>query len=77
VCEGCAKSIGIACRNNREIGGVYVDVKKKVVLVEGIDGKPVPDEVLQKVIKKAGYEAKEIRRVSGSLADARTALAAP
>jgi copper chaperone CopZ len=62
VCGFCAQGIEKSLRKHPATSDVLVSLENKLVVVQTHDGREIPDAVLTKAIKDAGYDLKEISR---------------
>ena len=60
VCSFCAQGIEKKMKALSETKDVYVDLKKRLVVVEVKEGLTLSQDVINKIIKDAGYEVKSI-----------------
>jgi copper chaperone CopZ len=60
VCSFCAQGIEKKMKALNEIKDVYVGLKNRLVVVEVKDGLTLSQDVINKIIKDAGYEVKSI-----------------
>jgi copper chaperone CopZ len=56
VCSFCAQGIEKKLKTFKEVKAVDVDLDTKKVTLQFNPGQALPDEILQKTIKDAGYE---------------------
>jgi len=60
VCSFCAQVIEKKMKALSETKDVYVDMKKRLVVVEVKEGLTLSQDVINKIIKDVGYEVKSI-----------------
>jgi len=60
VCSFCAQGIEKKMKALSETKDVYVDLKKRLVVVEVKEGLTLPQDVINKIIKDAGYGVQSI-----------------
>ena len=60
VCSFCAQGIEKKMKALSETKDVYVDLKKRLVVVEVKEGLTLSQDIIKKIIKDAGYEVKSI-----------------
>jgi mercuric ion binding protein len=60
VCSFCAQGIEKKMKALSETKDVYVDMKKRLVVVEVKEGLTLSQDVINKIIKDVGYEVKSI-----------------
>ncbi len=74
VCAFCAQGIEKKLKNLSQTLGVYVDLKKRIVLVELKDQQTLALDVFNKIIQDAGYDVAKVEYVEKSMADIKTEL---
>jgi copper chaperone CopZ len=74
VCAFCAQGIEKALRQNPATADVLVSLEHQLVAVQTREGKDIPDEMLRKAIRDAGYDLKAIERTDRSVAEIRESL---
>lgn len=62
VCGFCAQGITKKLNNTQSVEKVNVDLEKKIVSFETIQGKQIDDEAIKKLITDAGYTVVKIER---------------
>lgn len=62
VCGFCAQGITKKLNNTQAVEKVNVDLEKKIVSFETIEGKQFDDEAIKKLITDAGYTVVKIER---------------
>jgi mercuric ion binding protein len=60
VCSFCAQGIEKKMKALSETKDVYVDMKKRLVVVEVKEGLTLSQDVINKIINDVGYEVKSI-----------------
>jgi len=60
VCSFCAQGIEKKMKALSETKDVYVDMKKRLVVVEAKEGLTLSQDVINKIINDVGYEVKSI-----------------
>ena len=60
VCSFCAQGIEKKMKALSETKDVYVDLKKRLVVVEVKEGLTLSQDIIKKIIKDAAYEVKSI-----------------
>jgi len=60
VCSFCTQGIEKKIKALSETKDVYVDMKKRLVVVEVKEGLTLSQDVINKIIKDVGYEVKSI-----------------
>ena len=71
VCGFCAQGIEKTLRKNAATEDVLVSLENRLVAVATKQGADIPDEVLRKALKDAGYDVKAIARTERTLAGLR------
>jgi len=74
VCAFCAQGIEKKLKSQSQTRDVYVDLKKRIVLVELKDQQTLPLDAFNKIIKDAGYDVVKAEYVEKSMADIKTEL---
>ena len=67
VCGFCAQGIEKTLRRNAATDDVFVSLENRLVAVATKPDADIPDDVLRKALKDAGYEVKAIARTDRSL----------
>ena len=67
VCGFCAQGIEKTLRRNAATDDVFVSLENRLVAVATKPDADIPDEVLRKALKDAGYDVKAITRTDRSL----------
>jgi copper chaperone CopZ len=67
VCGFCAQGIEKTLRRNAATDDVFVSLENRLVAVATKPDADIPDEVLRKALKDAGYDVKAIARADRSL----------
>lgn len=65
VCSFCAQGLKKTFGKKENVKGIQVDLEKKVVKVETLDGKPLSDDEIKSTIKDAGFDVLNIERTKG------------
>ena len=68
VCGFCAQGIEKTFRKNSATADVFVSLENRLVAIQTKEGRDISDTELKKALQDAGYDVKEIRRTSNSLA---------
>jgi len=76
VCAFCAKGIEKKLNALPEGQGAYVDLKKRIVVLELKDAQNVPLEHFTKAIEDAGYAVNKVEKVNQSIAEIKVDLQA-
>jgi copper chaperone CopZ len=71
VCSFCAQGILAHFKKHPAVSNVYVDLTRKLVLLEERQGKSITDEEITDSIKKSGFEAVKVERLEGSFEQAK------
>lgn len=74
VCAFCAQGIEKKLSKLPAAQTVYVDLKRKVVVVEARPGQTLDTKVIEAEIKDAGYDVTQIETVEQSAADIKASL---
>jgi mercuric ion binding protein len=67
VCGFCAQGIDKTLRRNAATDDVFVSLENRLVAVATKPDADIPDDVLRKALKDAGYDVKAIARTDRSL----------
>ena len=67
VCGFCAQGIDKTLRRNAATDDVFVSLENRLVAVATKPDTDIPDDVLRKALKDAGYDVKAIARTDRSL----------
>lgn len=62
VCSMCAQGIQKKFSGEPAVKKLNVDLDSKVVKIETFEGKEISDDVIERLIKEAGYNVAEITR---------------
>lgn len=74
VCAFCAQGIEKRLSAMPAAQAVYVDLKRKVVVVEAKPGQPLDSQAVAKEITEAGYDVTKLETVDRSVADIKASL---
>lgn len=66
VCSFCAQGLKKTFGKKENVKGIEVDLDKKVVKVETLEGKPLSDEEIKSTIKDAGFDVVNIERAKNA-----------
>ncbi len=67
VCDFCAKAMNKTFGRREEVAAVYVDLDSKTLNLVFKPSMTLADDVIQSLVKKAGYRAAAIRRGEAAL----------
>ncbi len=67
VCGFCAQGIEKTLRRNAATDDVFVSLENRLVAVATKPDADIPDDILRKALKDAGYDVKAIARTQRSL----------
>jgi copper chaperone CopZ len=67
VCGFCAQGIEKTLRKNAATADVLVSLENRLVAIATKPGTDIPDELLRKALKDAGYDVKAIARTDRTL----------
>lgn len=76
VCAFCAQGIEKSLMKMPQTKAVFVDLKRKVVVVEAKDGQTLDSQKISAEIKDAGYDVVKLETVPQSVEDIKTAMKA-
>ncbi|CAM8649669.1 CopZ Copper chaperone [Oxalobacteraceae bacterium] len=76
VCAFCAQGIEKRISKMPATKAVYVDLKKKTVVVEPKDGMTLDQKAIMEEVKDAGYDIIKVESVAKSVAEIKAELAA-
>ncbi|CAM8652878.1 CopZ Copper chaperone [Oxalobacteraceae bacterium] len=76
VCAFCAQGIEKRISKMPATKAVYVDLKKKTVVVEPKDGMTLDQKAIMEEVKDAGYDIVKVESVAKSVAEIKAELAA-
>jgi mercuric ion binding protein len=76
VCAFCAQGIEKRLSKLPAIQAVYVDLKRKIVVVEAKPGQALDNKLIEAEIKDAGYDVTQLETVEQSVADIKAAMKA-
>ena len=76
VCGFCAQGIEKTLRRNAATDDVFVSLENRLVAIATKPDTDIPDEVLRKALKDAGYDVKAIARTDRSLQSLREQMKA-
>lgn len=74
VCGFCAQGIEKTLRKNAATEDVLVNLEHRLVAIATKPGADIPDEVLRKALKDAGYDVKAIVRTERAMDTIRAQL---
>jgi copper chaperone CopZ len=74
VCGFCAQGIEKTLRRNAATEDVLVNLEHRLVAIATKPGEDIPDEVLRKALKDAGYDVKAIARTGRTMDTIRAQL---
>lgn len=74
VCAFCAKGIEKKLKAIPEGQGAFVDIKKRIVVLELKDEQNVPLDLFTKAIEDAGYSVSKVDKVNQSIAEIKADL---
>ena len=63
-CSFCAQGIVAHFKKHPAVSNVYVDLTRKLVLLEEKKGASISDKEITEFIKKSGFEPKKVERVT-------------
>lgn len=63
-CESCSRAIEARLKQEKDISGIVVDIKNRVVTLSTVDSAKISDERLREVFKDSGFEAGTIERLN-------------
>lgn len=75
VCAFCAQGIEKRISKMLATKAVYVDLKKKIVVVEPKDGMALDQKAIIEEVKDAGYDIVKVESISKSVAELKAELA--
>jgi mercuric ion binding protein len=75
VCAFCAQGIEKRISKMPATKAVYVDLKKKIVVVEPKDGMALDQKAIIEEVKDAGYDIVKVESISKSVAELKAELA--
>ncbi|MEM1379521.1 MAG: heavy-metal-associated domain-containing protein [Pseudomonadota bacterium] len=70
VCDFCAKAMNKTFGKRDEVAAVYVDLDTKALNLVFQPSQTLSDEIIGKLVEKAGYKTKAIHRGDGILTEA-------
>ena len=73
VCSFCAQGIVAHFKKHPAVSTVYVDLTRKLVLLEEKKGASISDKEITEFIKKSGFEPKKVERVTETFEKVKTA----
>jgi copper chaperone CopZ len=76
VCAFCAQGIEKSLMKMPQTKAVFVDLKKKFVVVEAKDGQTLDSQKISAEIKDAGYDVVKLETVPQSVEDIKNAMKA-
>lgn len=76
VCAFCAQGIEKRISKMPATKAVYVDLKKKTVVVEPKDGMSLDQKTIMEEVKDAGYDVVKVESVAKSVAEIKAELVA-
>lgn len=76
VCAFCAQGIEKRISKMPATKAVYVDLKKKTVVVEPKDGMTLDQKAIMEEVKDAGYDIVKVESVAKSVAEIKAELVA-
>lgn len=74
VCAFCAQGIEKRISKMPATKAVYVDLKKKIVVVEPKDGMTLDQKAIIEEVKDAGYDIVKVESISKSVAELKAEL---
>jgi mercuric ion binding protein len=74
VCAFCAQGIEKRISKMPATKAVYVDLKKKIVVVEPKDGMALDQKAIIEEVKDAGYDIVKVEAISKSVAELKAEL---
>jgi cation transport ATPase len=74
VCAFCAQGIEKKLKSQGQTHDVYVNLKKRIVLVELKDQQKLSLDAFSKIIKDAGYDVAKVEYVEKPMAELKTEL---
>jgi len=74
VCAFCAQGIEKRISKMPATKAVYVDLKKKIVVVEPKDGMALDQKAIIEEVKDAGYDIVKVESISKSVAELKAEL---
>jgi mercuric ion binding protein len=75
VCAFCAQGIEKRISKMPATKAVYVDLKKKIVVLEPKDGMALDQKAIIEEVKDAGYDIVKVESISKSVAELKAELA--
>lgn len=66
VCDFCAKAMNKTFGKKDEVAAVYVDLDTKTLNLVFAPDQSLNDEIIEKLVKKAGYRTSSITRIASS-----------
>jgi len=73
VCAFCAQGLLAHFRRHDAVSDIHVDLDRKLVILAERKGASITDKEIRDAVKRAGFDAGEITRVTTSFEDAKRA----
>jgi len=64
VCSFCAQGLLAHFRKHAAVSDIHVDLTRKLVILEERKGAAITDKEIRDAVKRAGFEAGEVKRVT-------------